>query len=636
MTEQKSTGSPVAAPSELVSAWGDAKSLVWEHRYRLGFGLLLMLVSRLAGLTLPAMTKLLIDEVIGNQRAELLTTLALVAAAATVVHASTAFWLSQIIGVAAQRSITELRKKIQGHVVHLPTRYFESTKTGILIARIMNDPEGIRNLVGTGLLQLAGGLVTAAIALAVLIYLNWRLTVYTLGLLSLFAVVVVLSFQWLRPIFRQRREIYADASGRLNESLGGIRIVKCYRAERREQAVFADGVDRLLRNVTRTITGGAAVGSVSLLLLGGIGIMILVVGGRAILAGTMTLGDLVMYVAFTMMMVAPLARVANISTQLSDAFSGLDRIREIIQMDTEEEEDQEKRPLGEVKGDVVFEAVSFEYEPGIRVLHDISFRAPAGSTTALVGPSGSGKSTIIGLVMAFNRPLEGRILVDERDLASIRLRDYRSHLGVVLQENFLFDGTIEENIRYSRPDAGAEEVITASRVAHCDDFVEQLDMKYQTVVGERGVKLSGGERQRIAIARAVLADPAILILDEATSSLDSENEILIQDGLRSLRKGRTTFVIAHRLSTIVSADQILVIDEGRIVERGTHEQLLMKAGRYRQLYDTQYKLEIDRFVNPGEEIETGAAEGDESAEKDDVSIDPHDTVTGRGWLFGDE
>ncbi|MGH9337015.1 MAG: ABC transporter ATP-binding protein, partial [Vicinamibacteria bacterium] len=467
----------------------------WEHRYRLSAALLLMLVSRAASLALPASTKVVVDEVVGKGRGELLGTIAWVLAAALAVHAVTSFILSQIIGVAAQKTINELRAKLQRHVTRLPITFFDSERTGSLISRIMTDPEAVRNLVGTGLLQLVGGAVTATLALGVLLYLNWRLTLMTLCSLSLFALVVTFSFKWLRPLFRERREIYSQVSGRLAESLSGIRIVKTYRAEKREDEVFSDGADRIFKNVRRTITGGAVMGSISILIMGSIGVLIFVVGGRAILAGAMTLGDLVMYVAFTGMMVAPLARVAEISTQLSDAFSGLDRVNELFKLPTESEEDERKVPMGPLEGEVVFENVVFEYEPGNPVLSGIDFRARAGTTTALVGPSGAGKSTVIGLAMGFHRPLSGRILVDGRDLASIRLDEYRAHLGVVLQESFLFDGTIEENIRYARPDAGPEEVVRAAAIAHCDDFVAHLESGLSTVVGERGVKLSGGERQ---------------------------------------------------------------------------------------------------------------------------------------------
>ena len=597
-------GPPDAAAEKrrvrLRSAWEEARDLIWARRGRLALGLGLMLVGRLAALVLPATSKYLIDEVIGRQRIELLGWLALAAGAATLVQAATSFALSQLLGVAAQRSIAEMRKTVQQHVERLPVSYFDSTKSGVLIARVMTDAEGIRNLVGTGLVELVGSLVTAAAAAGVLLYLNWQLTLATLGILAGFGAFMAVLFKRLRPLFRERGQIYAEVAGRLGESLGGIRIVKAYTAEKREDLTFAKGAHKLFRNVAKTMTAVSATGALATLVIGAVGVVMMLVGGRAILAGEMTLGDFVMYIFFTGLMAAPLVQMAAIGTQITEAFAGLDRIREVRRQATEDEA-AGRLPLPEVRGDVAFEEVSFAYTPEKPVLRQVSFHAPAGSTTALVGPSGAGKSTLIGLVMGFAQPQSGRVRVDGHDLADLRLRDYRSHLGVVMQDNFLFDGTIAENIAYSAPRAARAEVEEAARVAHCDEFVRQFEQGYDTLVGERGVKLSGGQRQRVAIARAILADPAILILDEATSSLDSESEGLIQDGLRALRRGRTTFVIAHRLSTIVSADQILVLDQGAIVERGTHRELLARGGLYRHLYDRQFRLESDRFVNPGED-----------------------------------
>ena len=592
----------------LQNAWQEARALVWQHRHRLAVGLGVMLVSRLAGLVLPATSKFLIDEVIGRQRADLLVPLALAAGGATLIQALSGFALSQLLGVAAQRAINDMRRTVQAHVTRLPVRFFDSTKSGALISRIMTDPEGIRNLVGTGLVQLIGGLVTAGLALAVLIYVNWHLTVVTIVVLLVFGAMMALAFSRLRPIFRERGKINAEVTGRLGESLSGIRVVKAYTAERSEQLVFTRNAHRLFRNVAKTITSISAVESFATLIIGVVGVVMMVVGGRAILAGTMTLGDWVMYVFFTGLVAAPLIQIASIGTQITEALAGLDRIHELRGLSTEREEDQDRAALPHIRGDIEFQDVTFAYDAGKDVLKHVSFRAAAGSTTALVGSSGSGKSTLISLVMAFNRPGSGRILVDGQDLTSVRLRDYRSHLGVVLQENFLFDGTIAENIRFAKPHATAAEIRAVSRVAHCDEFIERFEQQYETVVGERGVKLSGGQRQRVAIARAILADPALLILDEATSSLDSESEQLIQDGLGALRHGRTTFVIAHRLSTIQSADQILVVEGGEVVERGTHAELLAHGGRYRQLYDKQYRLERNRFINPGEEWGTGEPE----------------------------
>ena len=584
------------------NAWAEARQIIWRHRRGLAIGFALILVNRAASLVLPGSTKFVIDTIIGHKRGDLLWIVAVAAGGATLISAVTSFALSQVLGVAAQRAVTDMRRAVEDHVARLPVRYFDSTKTGVLISRIMSDAEGIRNLVGTGLAQLAGSILTALVAVGVLFWLNWHLTAITIVVLLTFGGGLAYAFTKLRPVFRERGKINAEVTGRLAETLGGIRIVKAYTAERRERFVFAKGVNKLFRNVAKSITGLSAVGAFASVIVGAIGVLIIVIGGRAVLAGTMTVGDLFMYGVFTGLMAAPMIQIASIGTQITEAFAGLDRIRELRQMTTEDQEDAARIPLPDVRGDVVFENVNFEYNPGTLVLKHVSFNAPAGSTTALVGSSGSGKSTLISLVMTFNQPLSGRILVDGRDLGAISLRDYRRHLGVVLQDNFLFDGTVAENIRFSRPHASKEEVRAAARIAHCDDFVTGFENGYDTVVGERGIKLSGGQRQRIAIARAILADPRILILDEATSSLDSESEAQIQDGLRSLRRGRTTFVIAHRLSTIVSADQILVLEGGEIVERGTHAELLALDGRYRQLYDRQYQVERNRFINPGEDF----------------------------------
>ena len=575
---------------------------MWSHRYRLTLGLFLMILNRVMGMVLPTTSKYLIDDVIIKHRSELLVPLALAAGVATVLQAFTSFSLSQVLGVDAQRAITDMRKSVQQHVARLPIRYFDSTQTGILISRIMSDAEGIRNLVGTGLVQLVGSLVTAAIALVVLFYLNWRLTSVTLLALAAFGGVMAFAFNKLRPLFRERGQINAEVTGRLTESLGGIRIVKAYAAEQRERLVFARGAHRLFRNVARSMTAVSAVMAFSTMIVGIIGVILILVGGRDLIAGRMTLGDFFMYMIFTGLVAMPLVEIANIGTQITEAFAGLDRIREIKRMTTEDADDADREALSTITGDVEFKGVSFEYNDDTPVLKQVSFNAPAGSTTALVGSSGSGKSTLISLVMAFNRPLSGMVTVDGRDLESLRLKDYRNQLGVVLQDNFLFDGTIAENIGFSDPHATREDIVAASRIAHCEEFINGFADGYDTVVGERGVKLSGGQRQRVAIARAVLAEPRILILDEATSSLDSESEALIQDGLQSLRRGRTTFVIAHRLSTIRSADQILVLEAGEIVERGTHEELLAAGGRYKQLYDKQYNFERNQFINPGEDF----------------------------------
>ncbi len=561
-----------------------------------------MLVSRLAGMVLPYLSKYLIDDVLTQGKVEMLPTLALIVGAATVVQAITSFALSQVLGVAAQYAITEMRRRVEEHVMRLPVSYFDKNQTGQVLARVMNDAEGIRNLVGTGLAQLTGSLVTAVIALVYLFYVNWFLTVVTLTVLALFGGALGYAFKSLRPLFRERGKISADVTGRLNEALGGIRVVKTYTAERREDLVFTRGVHKLFRNVSKSMTGVSATTAFSSVVIGAIGVVIITIGGNAIAAQTMTLGDLISYIFFTGLMAAPIVSIASIGTQITEAFAGLDRIREILDTAREDANDASHSAVADVRGEVTFEDVWFEYTADTPVIKGVSFHAPAGSTTALVGSSGSGKSTLLSLVMAFNHPTKGRVLIDGRDLAGLRLGEYRRHLGVVLQDNFLFDGPVGANIAYGIPEATDEDIKRASQVAHADEFIEGFEQKYLTVVGERGVRLSGGQRQRVAIARAILANPKILLLDEATSSLDSESEAMIQDGLRSLRKGRTTFVIAHRLSTIQSADQILVLEGGVVVERGTHHELLEKGGRYRQLYDKQYGFEKDRFINPGEDF----------------------------------
>ncbi len=593
---------PKKKKTDFSNAWAEARDIVWRHRKRLLLGLGLMLINRPAGLVLPYSTKFFIDRVIPDRDMELLTLIVIAGAVATVIQSITSFALAQVLGVAAQRAIMDMRKTVQQHVTRLPTSFFDSTKSGVLISRIMSDAEGIRNLVGTGLIQIVGGLLTAAVCLGYLFVLNWMLTSFVILVLGVFGGGMAYAFNTLRPLFRTRGELNAIVTGRLAESLGGIRVVKAYTAEKREDIVFAHGIHNLFRNVAKSMTGVSAIGAFSTVVVGAIGITIMLIGGQSIMNGEMTIGELFNYILFTGLVVAPLVNMANIGTQITEAFAGLDRIREIRRMATEGEDEDGLDPLDGLQGEIRFEDVVFEYEPGKPVLKGVSFEAPAGATTALVGSSGSGKSTLIGLVMAFHYPKSGRILVDGRDLHSVRLSDYRSRLGVVLQDNFLFEGTIAENIRYSCPNATEHQVREAAQIAHCTEFIDSFEQGFQTIVGERGVKLSGGQRQRVAIARAILADPRILILDEATSSLDSESEALIQDGLNSLRLGRTTFVIAHRLSTIRSAEQILVIEGGLIVERGSHAELLALDGRYKQLYDKQYKFEMNRFINPGEEF----------------------------------
>ncbi|HEU4562050.1 MAG TPA: ABC transporter ATP-binding protein [Longimicrobium sp.] len=583
-------------------AWRDARALIWRHRGYLAVGLALTLVSRLAGLVLPASSKYLLDTVIGEDRGDLLLPLAAAVAIATSIQAIGSFALSQVISLTAQRAITDMRRRVMEHVTRLPVRFYDGTKTGVLISRIMTDAEGIRNLVGTGLVQLVGGTITGLFAVAALFYLNWQLTLWILLILAAFGGIMGFTFARLRPVFRERGEINSQVTGRLNETLGGIRVVKAYGTEKREQRVFTRGAHRLFRNIARTITGTSAVTSIATAITGIVAMVMMLVGGRAILNGTMTQGDLLAYLAFTAMLAVPVLEIASIGPQVSEALAGLDRIREIMHTTTEDQEDATRDAVDHVRGDVRLDDVWFEYEAGQPVLKGVNVEARAGTTTALVGSSGSGKSTLVSLVMAFNRPTQGQVLVDGRDLEELKLADYRAQLGVVLQENFLFDGTVADNIRFARPDAPREEIEEVARIANADGFIRDFPQGYDTIVGERGIKLSGGQRQRIAIARAILADPRILILDEATSSLDSESEAMIQQGLWRLRQGRTSFVIAHRLSTIRSADQILVLEAGEIVERGTHRELMALNGRYRELHDRQYALETDRFINPGEDF----------------------------------
>lgn len=584
------------------SAWAEARKIIWNARWRLAVGSVLLLVSRLAGMVLPASMKYVGDEVFTNRNYSLLKWIALAIGASTLIQGVTSFVLSQILGVAAQRAITEMRKRVQAHIERLPISYFDSTQSGQLISRIMNDAEGIRNLVGTGLGQIFGSLVTAAIAIGVLFYLNWQLTTATLIVLLVFGGALMYAFKFLRPVFRERNVITGEVTGRLTESLGGIRIVKAYTAEKREELSFARGAHKLFRNVAKSVTGVSAISSFSSVIIGAIAVVMIVIGGNAVQANTMTLGDFLMYISFTFLLAMPVIELTSIGTQVTEALAGLDRIREIMSMTTETDEDASKQPLPDVRGAIDFEDVHFEYDEGVPVLKGVSFHAEAGTTTALVGSSGSGKSTILSLVLNFIHPTKGLIRIDGKELQSVKLRDYRRHLGVVLQDNFLFDGTILDNIRFSNPEANLDQIREVCRIANADEFIGQFPNAYDTIVGERGVKLSGGQRQRIAIARALLANPRILILDEATSSLDSESEALIQEGLLRLREGRTTFVIAHRLSTIRSADQILVVEAGEILERGTHDELIALNGRYKQLYDKQYRFEQNLFVNPGEDF----------------------------------
>jgi subfamily B ATP-binding cassette protein MsbA len=587
-------------PERLRALLPDVWALVKPRRGLLALAFLLMAVSRVAGLVLPASTKYLIDDVIGGRNLALLLPLVGAVVGATVVQGLSSFALVQLVSKAAQKLIADMRIRVQEHVGRLPVAFHDANKTGDLVSRIMNDVEGMRNLVGTGLVELVGGLLTASLAFMVMLRLSPRVTLLTVVALGAFGLVVFQAFRVLRPIFRERGQMYAEVTGRLTESLGGVRVVKGYHAEAREAAVFEGGVRRILDNVFRTLATTSVLSLSSTVLLGLVGAGVMYVGAREILAGRMTVGSFFTYTVFLGFLVGPFFQVATIGAQLTEALAGLERTREILKEQPEDEDPRRTLALPSLRGDVAFENVGFAYREGEPVLQDVSLRAAPGTVTALVGPSGAGKSTIIGLVCAFHAPASGRVLVDGVDLATVRLDSYRRHLGVVLQETFLFDGTIRENVAFSRPTARPEEVLEACRIAHVGEFAEGFADGYDTVVGERGVRLSGGQRQRVAIARAILADPRVLILDEAPSSLDSESEALIQEGLSWLMKGRTTFVIAHRLSTIRRADQILVVEKGRIIERGTHAELFAAGGRYREMYDRQHGVETNLFLAPGE------------------------------------
>ncbi|MGA2434297.1 MAG: ABC transporter ATP-binding protein [Bryobacteraceae bacterium] len=591
---------------------------VWElvkpRRWTLALGLALIGISRAAGLVLPASTKYILDDVIGKRDVKMLAPLVVAVLVATAVQASTSYALTQLLSISAQRLIAELRRKVQAHVGRLPVAYYDANKTGVLVARIMSDVEGVRNLVGTGLVEFVGGVVTAALALVVLLRINATLTAVSLALVGIFMIFLRRGFKVIRPIFRERGKINAEVTGRLTETLGGVRVVKGYHAEEREADVFASGVTRLLNNVIRSLTALSVMGFSATLLLGAVGSLVMYVGARSVLAGGphgMTVGSLVTFTMFLAFLVAPAIQVVSIGTQLTEAAAGLDRTREVLGERPEDEDPGRVSEIGEIRGEVRFEDVSFAYEEGKPVIHDISFDSSPGTVTALVGSSGSGKSTIIGLIAAFYKPGSGRVLVDDADLATVKLASYRSQLGVVFQDTFLFDGSIRDNVAFGRPAAAEEDLLQACRIARVDEFAEQFENKYDSVIGERGVKLSGGQRQRVSIARAILANPRILILDEATSSLDSESEASIQQGLAYLMQGRTTFVIAHRLSTIRRADQILVVEGGRIVERGTHETLYAAGGRYYELYTRQHGIESNLFLAPGEGDKPEMAEGGE-------------------------
>ncbi|MHB8302777.1 MAG: ABC transporter ATP-binding protein [Acidobacteriaceae bacterium] len=575
-------------------------ALVHPRRWILALGLVLMVINRVSGFVLPASTKYLIDRVIGKHDVGLLPWIVGAVIVATTIQGATSFALTQLLSKAAQRLIAELRVKVQQHIGRLPVAFYDANRSGTLVARIMSDVEGVRNLIGTGLVDFLGGLLTALIAFVYLLHISAVMTLLAFGVVVVFSIILQAAFKTIRPIFRERSRINADVTGRLTESLGGVRVVKGYHAEEREAQVFAGGVQRLLENVIRTLTAQSFMGLASTVVLGAVGALVMFFGARLVLAHKLTLGGYFSYTLILAYMIAPVVQIVSIGTQLTEAIAGLDRTSEILNEKDEEQDPQRTVALGTIRGEVQFDNVVFAYEPSKPVLHGISLEAAPGTVTALVGPSGSGKSTIISLLCAFHKPDSGQLLIDGTDLATVRLSDYRTQLGVVLQESFLFDGTIQENVQFSRPLATESQVLEACRIARVDEFAEKFPEGYATIVGERGVKLSGGQRQRISIARAILADPRILILDEATSSLDSESEAMIQEGLSYLMRGRTTFVIAHRLSTIRRAEQILVVEEGRIVERGTHEELYAQNGRYWDLYTRQHGLQANLFLAPGE------------------------------------
>ncbi len=588
-------------PSERFRAlWPDIWALVKPRRGLLSIGLGLIIINRVSGLVLPWSTRFLIDRVISKHEADLLLPLVLGVVGATAIQGLTSFSLTQLLSVEGQKLIAELRRKVQQHIGRLPVTYYDANKTGQMVSRIMSDVEGIRNLIGTGIIEFVGGLLTAALSLVFLLRTSASMTGMALAIVLVFGFFLSRAFSTIRPIFRERGKISAEVSGRLTESLGGVRVIKGYHAEEREANIFSAGVQRLLDNVMKSLTAMSFMSLSATVLMGIVGALVMYLGTKQIYAGTMTLGGMMMFTSFLAFLIAPIIGIVNIGTQITEALAGMERTREVLRERPEDEDPERTREIGPIVGDVRFENVEFAYNPERNVLHAISFDSPPDTVTAFVGPSGSGKSTIIGLISAFYKPTGGRVLVDGQDLSKVKLGGFRTQLGVVLQETFLFDGTIRENVQFSRPDATEEQVMEACRIARVDEFARQQENGYDTIVGERGVKLSGGQRQRLSIARAILADPRILILDEATSSLDSESEAMIQAGLSHLMKGRTTFVIAHRLSTIRRADQILVIEGGNIVERGTHGELYALEGRYWDMYTRQHALDENLFLAPGE------------------------------------
>lgn len=566
------------------------QTIIWPRKKQLFIGLFLIILSRLSGLVLPGASKFLVDDVIPHNDMEMLKWLIAAVVVAIIIQSVTSFALTQILSVEAQHLISQLRAKVQRHIVQLPVRFFDNTKTGELVSRIMTDVEGVRNLVGTGLAQMVGGVLTAIICLVLLIIISPLMTLYVLVPVAIFGLISLKAFGKIRPIFRERGVINAEVTGRLTETLGGVRVIKGFNAEAQEIKTFEEGVTRLFLNVKKSLTTTSLVTSSATLLLGLASAGIMGIGGYMIMNDSLTFGDFLAFTLYLGFMIAPIVQMSNIGSQLTEAFAGLDRTEEIMNMTLESDDKTRDIELEVIQGDIVFEKVSFSYELGNPVIREVSFKAPAGSVTALVGTSGSGKTTIASLAASFLNPESGMITIDGHDLQRVTLQSYRSQLGVVLQDDFLFEGTIRENILFPRPNATEEQLMAAVNTAYVHEFTDRFEDGLNTLIGERGVKLSGGQRQRIAIARAVLADPRILILDEATSNLDTESETLIQASLKELMKGRTTFVIAHRLSTIRQADQILVVEQGRIVEHGQHEDLIERKGRYYQLYTYQARI----------------------------------------------
>ena len=566
------------------------KEFIWPRKGIVLTGLVLIVISRLASLVLPLKSKELLDEVIPNKDMDALIALVLMVAGAILVSALTSFALTRLLSVEAQLLISKLRAKVQKQVLSLPISYFDNNKSGALVSRIMTDVEGVRNLIGTGLVQLFGGTITAIISLVLLINISPKMTLFVLAPIALFAVIALKAFGYIRPIFRKRGVINAEVTGRLTESLAGVRVIKGFNAEAQENITFEKGVDRLFQNVKKSLTATALMTSSSAFLLGMASVGIMGIGGMMIIEGTLTTGDFLSFTLLLGFMIAPIVQMSNIGSQLTEAFAGLDRTEEIMNMHSEDDPTVRTLDLKDIHGDIKFDNVSFSYEEGKEVVHNISLEAKQGSVTALVGSSGSGKSTIAGLVSSFINPESGIITIDGQDLSKVSLSSYRSQLGVVLQDDFLFEGTIKENILFPRPNASEEQLQAAVKAAYVYEFTDKFEEGLETLIGERGVKLSGGQRQRIAIARAILANPRILILDEATSNLDNESEAMIQESLAELMKGRTTIVIAHRLSTIRKADQILVIEEGNIAEQGKHDELIAAEGRYHKLFTYQSRI----------------------------------------------